>query len=291
MSSILEGAYDLHIHCWPDVVERKVSDFEMAERAIAAGMKGFVIKAHYVPTAARAAVTRKQYPACNAVGAVVLNTTVGGINPMAVECAAKMGARIVWFPTMDASHDQQNMLDHLPQHVAMQAKLKEMGVPVKPVGILNEEGKLIPSVYDVLAVAKEHDLAVATGHMSHPETFAMVKAAHETGVRKIIITHADWESTYYSVEDQKILVGWGAMIEHSFTSPWLGHVAWEEVYDQIRQIGTEHCYISTDLGQKQNIFPDDGLREYAERLLENGFSEQELRRMLAENTAFLVEEC
>ena len=289
MSSILQDAYDLHIHCWPDVVERKVSDHEMAERAIAAGMKGFVIKSHYTPTAERAAVTRKLYPACNAVGCIVLNTTVGGINPMAVECAARNNARIVWFPTMDSSHDQNYMLEHLPIHVAMQARLKEMGIPVKPVGILDETGKLIPEVYDVLAVVKEHDLAVASGHMSHPETFAMVKAASEAGVRKIIITHADWESTYYSIEDQKKLVAMGAMIEHSFTSPWQGHVSWEEVYDQIRQIGTEHCYISTDLGQKQNIYPDEDLKEYAERLLENGFSEKELHTLLVENPAYLVE--
>lgn len=42
------------------------------------------------------------YPECNAISGIVLNTTVGGINPIAAEYAFRRGAKIVWFPTMDA---------------------------------------------------------------------------------------------------------------------------------------------------------------------------------------------
>lgn len=289
MQSLLTGAYDLHIHCWPDVVERKVDDFTMAERALACGMKGFAIKSHYTPTAERATVVRKMYPHCNAIGSIVLNSTIGGINPMAVECAARNQAKIVWFPTMDSSHDQKYMLDNLPQYVDMQFQLKKKGIPVNPVGIFDSDGKLLPSVFDVLDLIYDHNMVVASGHMSHSETFAMVQEAHRKHIQKIIITHADWESTYYSIDDQLKLVALGATIEHSFTSPWQNHISWQEVFEQIRAVGPEHCILSTDLGQKQNIYPDEGLTQFVKKLLEDGFPEKAVRTMIVDNPASLVE--
>ena len=132
MQNFLKNAYDLHIHCWPDVVARKVDDAEMARRAIACGMKGFAIKSHYTPTAERAAMIRRDYPEIHVIGGIVLNTTVGGINPMAVECAARNQAKIVWFPTMDSSCDQEYMMRSLPQFMDMQVTLREKGICVNP---------------------------------------------------------------------------------------------------------------------------------------------------------------
>ena len=106
MNALLKDAYDLHVHSAPDLLPRKMDDIEMAQRIIASGMKGYAIKSHYFCTSERAQMIRKLYPRCNAIGTLTLNSSVGGINPMAVEMAGRSGARMVWFPTVDSDHEQ-----------------------------------------------------------------------------------------------------------------------------------------------------------------------------------------
>ncbi len=98
------------MHISPDVVERKIDDISLARKFAELGMDGFVLKSHYGSTAERAAVVRAAVPGINALGAIALNRAVGGINPLAVEIAAREGARTVWLPTVDSvneSHERE----------------------------------------------------------------------------------------------------------------------------------------------------------------------------------------
>ena len=54
------------------------------------GLAGFVLKSHYTSTAERAAVVRGAVPEVTVLGAIALNRAVGGINPLAVEIAARV---------------------------------------------------------------------------------------------------------------------------------------------------------------------------------------------------------
>ena len=90
MKDLLKGAYDLHIHCGPDVVPRSVTGLEMARRAAACGMAGFALKAHYGCTCQEAALINELVPECHAVGTLTMNSSTGGISPMAVETAARL---------------------------------------------------------------------------------------------------------------------------------------------------------------------------------------------------------
>ncbi len=107
---LLRGAYDTHMHISPDVVERKIDDISLARKFKELGMAGFVLKSHYGSTAERAAVVRAAVPGVDVLGAISLNRAVGGINPLAVEIAAREGARTVWLPTVDSvneSHERE----------------------------------------------------------------------------------------------------------------------------------------------------------------------------------------
>ena len=86
---LVRGAYDTHIHVAPDVMERRIDDVDLARRCLEVGIAGFVLKSHYVPTAERAEVVRKAVPGVDALGAITLNASVGGLNPVAVEIAAR----------------------------------------------------------------------------------------------------------------------------------------------------------------------------------------------------------
>lgn len=63
--AIVRGGYDLHIHVGPDVMPRRITDLELAQKFHALGLAGFAIKSHYTSTAERAAVVRAAVPGVN----------------------------------------------------------------------------------------------------------------------------------------------------------------------------------------------------------------------------------
>ena len=94
MRELIQGAYDLHVHTAPDVLPRRLDDFEMAQRVMDSGMAGFAMKSHYFCTGERAAMTRKLYPECDAVGTITLNGSVGGINPCLLYTSGRLNRRL-----------------------------------------------------------------------------------------------------------------------------------------------------------------------------------------------------
>lgn len=85
----MRGAYDTHIHIAPDLVERRITDIQLARRFQRVGLAGFVLKSHYQSTAARAAVVREAVPGVSALGPIALNRAVGGLNSVAMEVAGR----------------------------------------------------------------------------------------------------------------------------------------------------------------------------------------------------------
>src|SRR5262247_4164582 len=101
----IEGAFDLQVHVAPDVIARRTDDVDLAKDFLARGLRGFVLKSHYLPTAERAKVVTRAVPGIEAYGAIALNHSIGGLNPVAVEIAGRSGNKIVWFPTVDAANE------------------------------------------------------------------------------------------------------------------------------------------------------------------------------------------
>jgi microsomal dipeptidase-like Zn-dependent dipeptidase len=60
------------------------------------------------------------------------------------------------------------------------------------------------------------------------------------------------------------------------------------MFANMRAAGVERSVISSDLGQVDNPPPEDGLPLMVDRLLAAGFSEQEIQKMVVENTAALA---
>ena len=289
---LIRGGYDLHVHSAPDVLPRKMNDIEMARRIEESGMAGYAIKSHYFCTSERAQIIRELFPACDAVGTMTLNSSVGGINPSAVEMAARSGAKLIWFPTCDSAHERAYVLSgkykKQPYWATIVQEMAADGNAAPTVTVLDEQGGLTEEAWTVLRVMAKYNLILATSHMSHEETFALVKGAAETGVKKIIITHADFPTTFYTVEEQKKLVDLGAYIEHCYTTWATGKVDLETSIEQIKAIGADHIILATDLGQKTNIYPDEGMLAYATKLYEAGMSAEDVRKTTVYNPAALL---
>jgi hypothetical protein len=290
---LVRGAYDLHVHIWPDVVERRIDDIGLARRFAELELAGFVLKSHYNSTAERAAVVREAVPGVDVLGAIVLNQAVGGVNPVAVEIAAREGARKVWLPTVDSENERAHLAaagpdTKLPVWSKLEFELRDKGIGADPVAVFDADGELLPETRDVLALAAEHGMVLSTGHISGPEALTVVEAALAEGVENVVLTHPDYPGQAISIDEQVELARKGAMIERCFTTPYTGKCSWEQWLEGTRAVGPERTVLSSDLGQVKNPPVEDGLPLMAEKLLEAGFSEDEVRTMAVENTRLLA---
>jgi hypothetical protein len=290
---LVRGAYDMHVHIAPDTVERRIDDVGLARRCRELGLAGFQLKSHYTSTAERASVVRGVVPDVEVFGAVTLNRAVGGMNPLAVEIAAREGARTVWLPTVDSLNEMTGAHELAPGAkppvwMRLQQELRDQGVEIEPVGVVDDAGALLPETRAVLDSVARHGMVLATGHLSRDEIFAVVDAAVEAGIATIVITHPEFPAQDIGIEDQVELAAKGALLERCFTTPHTGKVTWERVFEAIRATGPEHSVLSTDLGQVFNPPVEDGLPLMADRLLEAGFDAEEIRTMAVTNTRRLA---
>lgn len=290
----LEGAYDLQIHVGPDVIARRIDDIDCAKEFLAHGMKGFVLKSHYIQTGERAQVVTKAVPGSKVFGAITLNHSVGGLNPVAVELAGRTGCKIVWMPTVDAQNETAGRLDggdaKLPFWAKIQRELAAEGISPPPLTVIDESGRLNEPTRRVLERIAKHNMILATGHVGRQEIFALVRGAKELGVKKVLVTHAEFPSQSLTGDEQKELADLGAYIEHCFTTTYTNKAPWEVAFANIRKSGVGRTVISTDLGQTINPPVAEGFAMFAQRLLDAGFSDEDVRTMAVTVPTRLVEE-
>jgi hypothetical protein len=149
---------------------------------------------------------------------------------------------------------------------------------------MEPNGQALPQTQRVLERVAEHDLVLATGHLGRDEIFAVVAAGVRAGVRRIVVTHPEFPSQSLSAGDQRALAEMGALLERCYTTAATGKVGWDVMFANIRAAGPEHSVISSDLGQVENPPVEDGLALMADRLLEGGFTEDEVRTMIVTNS-------
>jgi len=286
---LVRGAVDYHVHVAPDVVDRRIDDLGLARRCLETGLAGFGLKSHYTATAERARVVAAAVPGVTVLGTITLNAAVGGLNPLAVEIAAREGARIAWLPTVSAVNEQHELTGaraagNVPVWVAFELSLRDAGVRADPVHVVDDDGRLTDDAERVLDVVARHDLVLCTGHLSRDEIFAVVGAASEHGIRNVVVTHPEFPSQSIEPSDQVELADMGALMERVLTTAYTGKTTWERVFEATRAVGVERTVWATDLGQVANPPVEDGLALMADAFLDAGFSEAEVCRMAVTNT-------
>ncbi|MCE2404705.1 MAG: hypothetical protein J4F43_06070 [Dehalococcoidia bacterium] len=272
---LMEGAVDIHVHFAPDPrVERRTDALELARQAQAAGMGGLVLKSHEFPTQPVAYTVGRMVPGITLIGGVTLDIEVGGLNPAAVSASALMGGRVVWMPTYSArAHRRHRGL--------------EGGIY-----ILDESGRMVPEMYPILDTVRQHDMVLATGHLSTEESIVLVDEARNLGIGRIVVTHASSMSfsTGMTVEDMVGLAKKGAFIEHCVhvMMPLTHRLDPAKLAQMIRTIDPERCIISTDFGQDYHPVAPEGLRMGIATLLQAGMDEVEVGMMVKDNPSRLL---
>jgi hypothetical protein len=284
---LMRGAIDMHAHTAPALYRRHIDDATLAQYAIEYGMRGIVLKDHDASTTGRAYHMNRTYSQVETFGTIVLNRSVGGIDPYVAEAAIHYGAKIVKMPSNHSKYHAEYF--DVPDYPQFGRVKKQMSGP--GVTIFEEDGKtLTKAARTVCEVVAENDVCLSTGHLSLPEIRVLQDAALKAGVspRRFIVTHANWSLCRLDLEVQRELVNKGAILEYvacSCVSP----IFWEqqpfELAQWIMAFKGENLVFGSDLGQFAGPPHPEGLRMLMVALLDNGVPYEYLEKMLKINSA------
>jgi hypothetical protein len=276
----IDGAYDLHVHSSPDLFPRIADDRQMVADAAGKGFAGVVMKNHFEGTASRAKLATEVAGGLKVYGALVLNRYVGGVNPHAVEAALKLGARVIWMPTLDAACHREAF--GFGGGFAAQSS----GLETQSEGLsILAGGHLIPEAREVMALVKEHGAALATGHVSFEEIAALVSEAEVQSFRKLILTHPYDKAPGLTLEQVRQLAKPHVRVEFVFCSitPNWRFTDAATIAQCIKAIGPARFVISSDGGQAHNPMPAEGYRRFVNLLHAEGIGRDDFRVMCREN--------
>jgi Family of unknown function (DUF6282) len=265
----IENILDLHVHAGPDVRARKLTALETARAAHAAGWRGFVFKNHHAPTVIPAALLAETVSGLIVRGGLALNESVGGLNPAAVDAALRMGAAQIWLPTLDAAHERAFR-----------------GLP-GGLRALDERGRLVDAMQEILRLIAAHDCILGLGHLSRDEIKAVVQAGRELGIGKLLVNHPEINFMNLPVAAQRELAAPGVWFERCYVRANQA-VDWDGLAAVIRAVGVASSVLATDLGQPDNPDPIAGMNEMLMELSQRGFTRAELQTMACVNPARLL---
>ncbi len=283
----LDGAVDLHVHSYPCVFQRRIDDRQAAEAAAEKGMAAIVLKSHHESTVSRAYLLQSEFPDLKIFGGVVLNQWVGGVNPAAAEVALRLGAKEVWMPTIDAAHHVEVHGKRGGYDVQDSGAEFVWGDPISAV----RDGNVTPEALVVLELIAQHDAILGTAHLSLEEISLLVPAAHERGVKKILITHPYFRvPAGMNADFLKEMIRFGAIAEFGYCtiSPMWAYVNLQFTKEVMDDIGYDNCVVMSDTGQSHNPLPPEAVWLYAQGLSEKGVSPSNIEKLIKKTPKALL---
>jgi uncharacterized protein DUF6282 len=274
------GAVDLHCHAGPSLWPRPLDSREALRLAAEAGMAAIVLKDHHRATFMEAQLLNASSPAGwpQAVGGVALNHSQGALSPCAVGVALKLGARVVWMPTVSAAHHKRLARDGHPIFGGTPA-LRQDGPALT---VLARDGRLLPEVDQILSLVAEAGAALATGHLSIEEALAVTVRANEHGVHAVLVNHPTILGA--AEADLRALSRSGAIVEHEASmllpESRLHSFEVDELLRWIEIAGLASTVIASDLGQVGNPLPAEGLARAVELLRSAGLDDESIRSLV-----------
>lgn len=278
----LKGMYDLHVHAAPSIARRKFTALEALNLASQEGMGGFLLLDHTYNTAVVAQVMNEMGFATKVFGSILLNESVGGLNPSVVETAIQLGTKQIQMPTYSAQSHKEKYGDD--------QKIFPYQKKSKGVYILDKRGRLIPEVEEILQIIKDSESFLGTGHLSLIEIETLVVRAKELKIR-VMVNSVSTDMIEMPIPIQKKLADDNIFMEHDYavlTDVVRKKTPIESVVEQIRAVGAERSVIATDAGQPQNPTLTEELKDFIKQLLKNGMTENELDLMTRKNPRILL---
>lgn len=284
---LLKGAIELHCHSSPSLFPRKQTDWELIEDIKSAGMAGVVLKAHEGQSVDRATLIRAKEPDLHVYGGLVCNYFTGGLSPIAVDAAIRLGAKVIWMPTISA---EQHLNDFAKKKSRVLSADRPLALPKHGLEIWDENRKILSEVHEILQLIAEANIILATGHLAPEEVLPLIEAAQEHKVEKILIQHTDLGIARVPFELEMELVKKGAILEKCYLacSDDFNDLTVKEMAESIKRLGADSCVLVTDYGQKHNVPVVEALSNFVREMAACGISDTELERMLVRNPKHLL---
>ncbi len=292
VGALLQGAVDTHYHSGPSPFPRRMDVAEAARQFDAAGFRAAVMKSHHHATVMEILALQPHVLdqlSVKIFGGIALNGAVGGLNPMAVDLALKMGGKVVWFPTMSsgahiAYHEQNHDSPFPTSTVPVMAE--------REIDVFDASGALVPAVHEIIDLIIESDAVLSFGHMAPSQIDAVLEAALAAGVQRIMLNHPDF---VLGVSHQQAAeyVRAGVYVEHSIgmyndQSPRKNVWPIEQLVEWIKVVGPDRTILGSDVGQLTNPTAVDTYRRVVELLLGAGVSEDDISSMVSANAVQLL---
>lgn len=282
---LLQGAVDIHVHAAPDPeIDVGWDQYEITRQATDLGMGAVVFKAHTIPTAATVYYVRQmieRYASQNgkapalAFGGITLNSYMGGLNPDAVQMCADLGGKVVWLPSHSSAHHKRVM--------------GETG----GIELLDDNGMPVKELYEIFEIIAAHDMILDPCHAGTRQRFTVIREAQRCGVRRIMITHPNWNVTKATPGQMAEMGRMGAYIGlfmygdvPNFNNPNCDPYA---LFRIIEAVGPERIVLASDLGTVVNMPPWEGMKLFMRLLIANGVSEKDIRTMSRDNSRGLLD--
>lgn len=289
IAELLVGAIDLHCHSGPAAMPRILDHHEAMLDAAAAGFRAVLYKDHFYLGVAHAVILEKLVPhtGVKLFSGLALNNASGGINPHAVNHAINIGAKIIWLPTLSAANhiaQTQGQAKNFPKTA------KRMLDPI-PLTALDANGRITDDTKMVLDLIAEGDIILAGGHLPAKELIQVFEEAGRRGVKRMLVNHPTYVVNC-SDDDMKALVELGAYLEHSICMFIEGkslEFSPSDLSHYIELAGPERTVLSSDLGLQGAPRPIEGFRQIVGMLLDLQFSKQDIRTMIGDNAAWLLD--
>lgn len=280
-SELLVGAVDMHIHPGPSVFARRADDRQAAAEAGQAGMRALVLKSHEGDTVARALNLRTDPALPRALGGVVLNHFVGGLNPDAVEASLRLGGRFVWLPTLSAARHVQFYASQPSPFLG-----RRFRCDVRPgIRLTRENGNLAETLPDIFDLVSEAGAVLCTGHASAEEVLSVARGFRDSERKGFFVyTHPDISINQAPVSLQKAVADMGGYIEKCTLAgnPNWGGMPVAQFIASAREIGVDRCFFSTDAGGPDRPSSPETLRRFLAQALDAGMTEAEIRTMVVD---------
>jgi hypothetical protein len=287
---LLHGAVDIHVHQAPDIYPRIQDYLELGRGARQAGIRALCLKCHNFPTVQMAQTAQKELDGIDVFGSLVCNLHVGGVNPIAVEAALKYGARQIYLPTVDSANHER-LVGMVGQHgkgLMVKGGLSKYTREAPRIRLLGSEGEVGRELREILQLVADADVILNFGHISFAEMKAVLPLARGQGVRRIVVDHPFFSKL--SVLEQQTLAEHGVFVNYTAGEllPRWWRVSVADFAGAIRQIGPRRMILSSDCGQIHNPPEPEALRMLCQLLLEEEFTEEDIKRMLHQNPAELL---
>jgi len=285
-NALLKGALDLHVHSGPSTMPRQVDHFQATEEAAAAGMRALLFKDHHYSVAPFIPIMDRVLGHLGVAmySGLVLNNTVGGLNPFVVDAQLKMGAKLIWMPTAQSANHIRS--SHGKTRLASNVKLK----PAPGITVVDAYGNLLDEVKEILDLIAGSDAILSSGHLHVSEIWTLFEEAKKRGVKRLLINHPMY-GLHFTYDDIAGLADHGALVEQSaclYIDSRFNVFSPQELKEHILAAGVERSSIGSDLGQVDNPTPVEGMRQAIKLCLALGFTEDEVRLMVRDNPARLV---